>query len=76
MFTLINRGQLWACEKQLKSIVFWRKKNIPTIFLGVGAKKITNNCSLLFKMSMISEKQKKTSTENNEIVPGTSSESG
>ena len=76
MFTLINRIQLWACEKQLKPIGFRRKKNIPTIFLGVGAKKFTNNCSLLFKMSMISGKRKKTPTENNEIAPGTSSESG
>ena len=76
MFTLINRVQLWACEKQLKSIEFRRKKNIPTIFLGVGAKKFTNNCSLLFKMSMISGKQKKTLKENSEIVSGTSSESG
>ena len=76
MFTLINRVQLWACEKQLKSIEFRRKKNIPTIFLGVGAKKFTNNCSLLFKMSMISGKRKKTPTENNEIAPGTSLESG
>ena len=58
MFTLINRVQLWACEKQLKSIEFRRKKNIPTIFLGVGAKKFTNNCLLLFKMPMISGKQK------------------
>ena len=52
---------------------FRRKKNIPTIFLGVGAKKFTNNRSLLFKMSMISGKRKKTPTENNEIAPGTSS---
>ena len=76
MFTLINRVQLWACEKQLKSIEFRRKIYIPTIFLGVGAKKFTNKCSLLFKMSMIDGKQKKTPTENNEIAPGTSSESG
>ena len=48
---------------------------MPTIFLGVGAKKLTNNCSLLFKISMISGKRKKTSTENNEIAPGTSSKS-
>ena len=76
MFAQINRVQSWACEKQLKSIEFRRKENIPTIFLGVGAKKSTNNCSLLFKMSMISGKRKKTPTENNEIAPGTSSESG
>ena len=76
MFILINRVQLWACEKQLKSIEFRTKKNIPTIYLGVGTKKFTNNCSLLFKMSMISGKWKKTPTENNEIAPGTSSESG
>ena len=75
MFTLINRVQLWACEKQLKSIEL-RKKYISTIFLGAGAEKFTNNCSLLFKMSMISGKRKKTPTENNEIAPGTSSESG
>ena len=75
MFTLINGVQLWACEKQLKYIEFRRKKNIPTIFLGVGAKKFPNYCSLLFKMSMISGKRK-TPTENNEIAPGTSSESG
>ena len=74
MFTLINRVQLWACEKQLKSIKFRRKKNIPTLFLGIGAKEFTNNCSLLFKMLMISGKWKKTPTENNEIAPGTSSE--
>ena len=73
MFTLINRVKLWACEKQLKSLEFRRKKNIPTVFLG--AKKFTKNRSLLFKMSMISGKWKKTSTENNEISPGTSSES-
>ena len=53
-----------------------KKKNIPAIFLGVGAKKFTNNCPLLFKMSMIREKRKKNPTENNEIAPGTSSESG
>ena len=76
MFTLINRVKLWACEKQLKSLEFRSKKNIPAVFLGVGAKKFTNNRSLLFKMSMISGKWKKTSTENNEISPGTSSESG
>ena len=76
MFTPINRVQLWACKKQLKSIEFRRKKNIPAIFVGVGAKKFPNNCSLLFKMSMISEKRKKTLTENNEIALGTSSESG
>ena len=33
MFTLINRVQLWPCEKQLKSIEFRRKKNIPTLSL-------------------------------------------
>ena len=76
MFTLTNRVQLWASEKQLKSIDFRRRKNIPTIFLGAGAKKLANNCSLLFKMSMISRKRKKIPTENNEIAPGTSSESG
>ena len=76
MFTLINRVQFWACEKQLKSIEFRRKKNIRTIFLGVGAKKFTNNCPLLFKMSMISGKRKTTPRENNEIAPGTSLESG
>ena len=76
MFTLINGVQLWACEKQLKSIEFRRRKNIPTIFLGVRAKKFTYNCSLLFKMSMISGKRKMTPTENNEIAPGTSLESG
>ena len=64
---------LW---KTIKIYGVQKKKNIPTIFLGVGAKKITNNCSLLFKMSMISGKRKKTPTENNEIAPGTSSESG
>ena len=74
MFTLINRVQL--CKKQLKSIEFRSKKNIPTIFLGAGAKKFTDNCSLLFKMSMTSGKRKKTPTENNKIPPGTSSESG
>ena len=74
MFTLINTVQLWACEKQLKSRV-QKKKNIPTIFLGAGAKKFTNNCSLLFKTSMISGKRKKTPTENNQIAPGISSES-
>ena len=74
MFTLVNRVQLWACEKQSKSIEFRRKKNIPTIFLGVGTKNFTNNCSLLFKMLMISGKQKKTPTENNKIAPGISSE--
>ena len=63
MFTLINRVQLWAFEKQLKSIEFRRKKSIPTIFVGVGAK-------------MINGKRKKTPTENNEIAPGTSLESG
>ena len=42
----------------------------------VGAKKFANNCSLLFKMSIISGKRKKTPTENNEIAPGASSESG
>ena len=76
MFTLIIRVQLWACEKQLKSIEFIGKKNIPTIFLGIEATKFTNNCPLLFKMLMISGKQKKTPTENNEIAPCTSSESG
>ena len=75
MFTQINRVQLWACAKQLKSVDFKRKK-ILTIFLGVAAKKITNNCSLLFKMLMIIGKRKKTPTENNEIALGTSSESG
>ena len=54
-FTLINRLQLWACEKQLKSIELRRKNNIPTIFIGVGGK---NNNSLLFKMSMIGGKRK------------------
>ena len=76
IFTLINRVQWWACKKWLKFIEFRRKKNIPAIFLGVGAKKFTNNCLLLFKMSMIREKRKKNPTENNEIAPGTSSESG
>ena len=64
---------LW---KTIKIYRVQEEKNIPTIFLGVGAKKFTNNCSLLFKMSMISGKRKKTPTENNEIAPGTSSESG
>ena len=76
MFTLISWVQLWACKKQLKSIEFRRKRDIPTIFIGVGAKKFPNNCSLLFKMSMISGKRKKTPTENNEIAPCPSSESG
>ena len=53
-----------------------KKKNIPTIFLGAGAKKFTNNCSLLSKLSMISGKRKKTPRENNEIAPSTSSEPG
>ena len=53
-----------------------KKKNIRTIFLDVGAKKFTNNSSLLFKMSVITGKQNKTPQENNEIAPGTSSESG
>ena len=52
-----------------------KKKDIPTIFLGVGAKKFTNNSSLLFKMS-IRGKPKKAPTENNKIAPGTSLESG
>ena len=70
------RGKLWTCEKQLKSIEFRKKKkDIPTIFLGVGAKKFTNNSSLLFKMS-IRGKPKKAPTENNKIAPGTSLESG
>ena len=64
---------LW---KTVKIYRVQNRKNIPTIFLGVGAKKFTSNCSLLFKMSMISGKRKKTSTENNEIAPGNSSESG
>ena len=68
-------AQLWACEKQLKSIEFTRKKNILTVFLGVGAKEFTNNSSLLFKMLIISGKWKRT-TENNEIAPGNSLESG
>ena len=77
MFTLFNRVQLWACEKQLKSIEFRRKKkNIPTTFIDIGAKKFTNNCLLLLKMSVVSGKRKKTPTENNEIAPGASSESG
>ena len=67
---------LVCLEKQLKSIEFSRKKNITTIFLGIGAKKLTNSCSLLFKMLMISAKWKKALTENNEIAPGTSLESG
>ena len=54
------------------SIEFRRKKNIPTIFLGVGAKKSQITYSLLFKMSMISGKRKKTPPENNNIAPGTS----
>ena len=53
-----------------------RKKNIPTIFLGIGAKKFKNSCSLLFKMLMISGKWKKAPTENNETATATSSESG
>ena len=57
MFTLINRIQLRACEKQLNFIEFRRKKNIPTILFGVGAQKFTNSCSLLFEMSMISGKR-------------------
>ena len=56
MFTLINRIQLRACEKQLNFIEFGRKKNIPTILFGIGAQKFTNSCSLLFEMSMISGK--------------------
>ena len=63
-------------EKNREMAEFRRKKYIPTIFLGVGAKKFTNNCSLVSKMSMISRKQKKAPTESNEIVPGTFSESG
>ena len=63
---------LW---KKIKIYRVQKKKSIPTIFLGVGAKKFTDNCSLLFKMLMISEKGKKAPTENNEIAPGTSSES-
>ena len=55
MFTLITRVQLGACEKELKSEV-QEKKNIPTIYLGIGAKKLTNKSSLLFKMLMISGK--------------------
>ena len=76
MFTLINGVQLWACEKQLKYIEFRRQKNIPTIFLGVGAKKFANNCSLLLKMPMMSGTWKKAPTENKEITPCNSSESG
>ena len=53
-----------------------KKKNIPTTFIDIGAKKFTNNCLLLLKMSMVSGKRKKTPTENNEIAPGASSESG
>ena len=62
--------------KTIKIYIARRKNNIPTIFLGVAAKKFTNNCSLLFNMSMIRGKRKNTPKENNEIVPGTSSESG
>ena len=64
---------LW---KTIKIYRVQKEKNIPTIFFGVGAKKSTNNCSLLFKMLMIIGKRKKTPTENNEIALGTSSESG
>ena len=64
---------LW---KTIKIYRVQKKKSIPTIFLGVEAKKVTNNCSLLFKMLMISGKRKKTPIENNEIAPGTCSESG
>ena len=62
--------------KAIKIYRVQKKKNIPTIFLGAGAKKITNNCSLLYKMLIISRKLKKAQTENKEIVPGTSWESG
>ena len=65
-----------SLSKTIKIYRVQKKKNILTIFLGAGAKHFTNNCSLLFKMSMISGKRKKTPTENNEIAPGTSSESG
>ena len=46
---------LW---KTIKIYRVHKKKNIPTIFLDVGAKKFANNCSLLFKMST-SGKQKR-----------------
>ena len=38
MFALINRVQLWACEKQLKSIEFRRKKIFRQYFLALELK--------------------------------------
>ena len=38
MFTLINRVQLLACEKELKSVEFRRKKISPQYFLALELK--------------------------------------
>ena len=38
-FTLINRVQLWTCEKQLNSIEFRRKKIFRRYFLALELKK-------------------------------------
>ena len=71
----LNSAQWQGTIGRWKTIKIYRVQKKKYFDNSVGAKTFTNNYSLLFKKLVISGKQKKSPTENNNIAPGTSSES-